>query len=108
ALVRTPPTFHFAEQGQGVEPERARLEQALAVVSAQIQRLVDGAGVASIREIFSAHLAMLGDPALREDVEARLGQGASAEAAWQAEVEAAARRQEALHDALLAERAADL
>lgn len=108
ALVRTPPTFHFAEQGQGVEPERARLEQALAVVSAQIQRLVDGAGVASIREIFSAHLAMLGDPALREDVEARLGQGASAEAAWQVEVETAARRQEALHDALLAERAADL
>lgn len=106
ALVRTPPTFDFAEQGQGVEQERARLGSALAAVAAQIQRLVDGAGVASIREIFSAHLAMLADPALREDVDARLAKGASAEAAWQVEVEAAAKRQEALHDPLLAERAA--
>ena len=108
ALVRTPLQFHFAEQGQGLEQERARLDTALAAVATQVQRLVDGAGVASIREIFSAHLAMLADPALREDVEARLGKGASAEAAWQVEVEAAARRQEALHDPLLAERAADL
>jgi len=108
ALVRTPPVFDFAEQGQGVEQERARLASALAAVAAQIQRLVDGAGMASIREIFSAHLAMLADPALREDVDARLAKGASAEAAWQGEIEAAATRQEALHDPLLAERAADL
>ncbi len=108
ALVRTPPVFTFAERGQGGDHERSRLDEALRSVAAQLQRLVDGAGVASIREIFSAHLAMLADPALREDVEARLATGASAEAAWQQEVEDAARRQEALHDPLLAERAADL
>lgn len=108
ALVRVMPRFEFAEQGAGAAAERQRLDEALAVIAAQIQRLVDGAGVASIREIFSAHLAMLDDPALREDVDARLETGASAEAAWQQEIEAAAQRQEALHDALLAERAADL
>jgi phosphocarrier protein FPr len=108
ALVRVFPRFEYAEQGQGTDVERARLDAARAVVTAQIQRLVDGAGVASIREIFSAHLAMLDDPALVEDIEARLLAGASAEAAWHGEIEAAAQRQEALHDALLAERAADL
>lgn len=108
ALVRVMPTFEFAEQGAGAAAERQRLDASLAAIAAQIQRLVDGAGVASIREIFSAHLAMLDDPALREDVDARLETGASAEAAWQQEIEAAAQRQEALHDALLAERAADL
>lgn len=108
ALVRVFPRFAYAEQGQGVDAERQRLDAARTVVSAQIQRLVDGAGVASIREIFSAHLAMLDDPALVEDIQARLLAGASAEAAWHGEIEAAAQRQEALHDALLAERAADL
>jgi phosphoenolpyruvate-protein phosphotransferase len=108
ALVRVLPRFDYAEQGQGADVERRRLDAALAAIGGEIQRMVDGAGVASIREIFSAHLAMLDDPALREDVEARLARGASAEAAWQAEIEAAAQRQEALHDALLAERAADL
>ncbi|MGQ7959596.1 phosphoenolpyruvate--protein phosphotransferase [Pseudomonas sp. SP16.1] len=108
ALVRVLPRFDYAEQGQGAETERRRLDEALATIGGEIQRMVDGAGVASIREIFSAHLAMLEDPALREDVDARLARGASAEAAWQAEIEAAAQRQEALHDALLAERAADL
>ena len=108
ALVRVLPRFDYAEQGQGAAIERRRLDQALAAIGGEIQRMVDGAGVASIREIFSAHLAMLEDPALGEDVDARLARGASAEAAWQAEIEAAAQRQEALHDALLAERAADL
>ena len=73
--MRTPPEFHFDEQGQGLEHERSRLDAALAAVASGLQRLVDGAGVASIREIFSAHLAMLDDPALREDVEARLAKG---------------------------------
>ena len=46
----------------------------------------------SIREIFSAHLAMLDDSALREDVEACLVKGASAEVVWQVEVEVVAKR----------------
>src|SRR3546814_13522276 len=51
---------------------------------------------------------MLRDPALREEVQARLQKGLSAEAAWMEEIEIAAQQQEALHDKLLAERAADL
>ena len=38
----------------------------------------------------------------------RLQKGLSAEAAWMEEIESAAQQQEALHDQLLAERAADL
>jgi phosphocarrier protein FPr len=51
---------------------------------------------------------MLDDPELTDEVDTRLKQGESAEAAWMAVIEAAARQQEALQDALLAERAADL
>ena len=51
---------------------------------------------------------MLDDPELTDEVDTRLKQGESAEAAWMAVIEAAARQQESLQDALLAERAADL
>lgn len=108
ALVRTPLALDYPQRGHGLLAERQRLEQALAQVAADIQRLVEASTDASIRDIFVTHLAMLRDPALREDVEARLLDGFSAEAAWHAETEAAAQQQEALHDALLAERAADL
>ncbi len=108
ALLRLVPTLEYAQQGQGREQERARLDQALTQIEADIQRLIDASDEASVRDIFVTHQAMLRDPALREDVDARLAQGLSAEAAWNAEIEAAAQQQEALHDALLAERAADL
>ena len=51
---------------------------------------------------------MLADPGLSDEVEQRLAQGESAAAAWMAVIDGAARQQEALHDTLLAERAADL
>lgn len=108
ALVRIPMQFDFPQQGQGAGTERERLDRALQAVDTDIQRLVEATPEAGIRDIFITHQAMLRDPALREDVEARLGQGLSAEAAWNAETEAAAQQQEGLHDALLAERAADL
>lgn len=108
ALVRTPLALDYPQRGHGLLAERQRLDSALAQVAADIQRLVEASEDASIRDIFVTHLAMLRDPALREDVEARLLDGFSAEAAWHAETEAAAQQQEALHDALLAERAADL
>lgn len=108
ALVRVPLCFDYPAQGQGVTAERERLTAALGQVDEDIQRLVESRAQANIREIFITHQAMLRDPALAEDVAARLLQGASAEAAWHAEIEAAAAQQEALHDALLAERAADL
>jgi phosphocarrier protein FPr len=76
-------------------------------VNGELQALVQRSDKA-IGEIFVTHQEMLADPALTDDVEQRLAQGESAAAAWMAVIEAAARQQEALHDALLAERAADL
>ncbi|WP_313739800.1 fused PTS fructose transporter subunit IIA/HPr protein, partial [Pseudomonas sp.] len=94
---------------RGVSPaqERQRLREALAVVDAELQALI-ARSESTIGDIFITHQEMLADPALGEEVELRLAQGESAEAAWMAVIDAAARQQEALHDALLAERAADL
>ncbi|WP_372875721.1 phosphoenolpyruvate--protein phosphotransferase [Pseudomonas sp.] len=108
ALVRVPPVLDYPQQGQGAVLEQQRLSAALEQVGADIQRLVEATAEVNIREIFITHQAMLRDPALGEDVAARLGEGFSAEAAWAGEIETAAAQQEALHDALLAERAADL
>ncbi|MDP3977142.1 MAG: phosphoenolpyruvate--protein phosphotransferase [Pseudomonas sp.] len=108
ALVRVPPVLDYPQQGQGAALEQQRLSAALEQVGADIQRVVEVTAEANIREIFITHQAMLRDPALGEDVAARLGEGLSAEAAWAGEIETAAAQQEALHDALLAERAADL
>ena len=108
ALVRRLPSLTYSQTGQDAALERDRLDAALAAIEADIQHLVEATEDANVREIFITHQAMLRDPALREDVEMRLAQGASAEAAWIGEIETAAQQQEALHDALLAERAADL
>ncbi|MFB4370599.1 MULTISPECIES: phosphoenolpyruvate--protein phosphotransferase [unclassified Pseudomonas] len=108
AFVRRMPKLDYPERGESVAAERQRLDEALQHIDGEIQRLVERSEEASIREIFVTHQAMLRDPALREDVEARLASGASAQAAWIGEIEAAAAQQESLHDALLAERAADL
>ncbi|MFC0709034.1 phosphoenolpyruvate--protein phosphotransferase [Azorhizophilus paspali] len=108
ALVRTPLELDYPQRGQGMLVELQRLDSALAQVTADIQRLIDDSEEVNVREIFITHQAMLRDPTLREDVNARLADGFSAEAAWSVETEAVARQQEALHDALLAERAADL
>ncbi|MGE7990240.1 phosphoenolpyruvate--protein phosphotransferase [Pseudomonas sp. NPDC089554] len=94
-------------RGESPSHERQRLQQALAAVQAELQTLVQRSDKA-IAEIFVTHQEMLADPALGDEVALRLAQGESAAAAWMAVIDAAARQQEALHDALLAERAADL
>lgn len=94
-------------RGESPTQERSKLRQALEAVNADLHTLVQRSDKA-IGEIFVTHQEMLADPALSDDVDQRLAQGESAAAAWMAVIEAAARQQEALHDALLAERAADL
>lgn len=95
-------------RGESPAAERARLQQALVDVRNNIDGLIQRSKAKAIREIFVTHLEMLDDPALTDDVDNRLKQGESAAAAWMSVIEAAARQQESLHDALLAERAADL
>lgn len=107
AHVRIERQFDYPLRGESCAQERARLRAALAAVDAELQILVQRSDKA-IGEIFITHQEMLADPALGDEVDLRLAQGESAAAAWMAVIEAAASQQEALRDALLAERAADL
>ncbi|PYB81755.1 phosphoenolpyruvate--protein phosphotransferase [Pseudomonas soli] len=107
AHVQVERDIDYPLRGESPAQERARLRQAIDTVHADLQALVQRSDKA-IGEIFVTHQEMLADPALTDDVELRLAQGESAAAAWMAVIESAARQQEALHDALLAERAADL
>lgn len=108
ALVRVPQALDYPAEGKGERHERQRLDDALQAVAADIQAVVDECQETDVRDILLMHQAMLSDPALRDDIQVRLAADASAEAAWSAEIDNAAKQQEALHDALLAERAADL
>ncbi|WP_444757109.1 phosphoenolpyruvate--protein phosphotransferase [Pseudomonas sp. A014] len=107
AHVRIERQIDYPLRGESCAQERARLRAALAAVDAELQTLVQRSDKA-IGEIFITHQEMLADPALGDEVDLRLAQGESAAAAWMAVIEAAASQQEALRDALLAERAADL
>jgi phosphocarrier protein FPr len=107
-LVRKPQVIDYPKRGESPAAELQRLDAALDKVHAEIGALIEESQVASIRDIFTTHQAMLKDPALREEVQVRLQKGLSAEAAWMEEIDSAAQQQEALHDKLLAERAADL
>ena len=107
-LVRKPQVIDYPKRGESPAAELQRLDAALDKVHAEIGTLIEESQVASIRDIFTTHQAMLKDPALREEVQVRLQKGLSAEAAWMEEIDSAAQQQEALHDKLLAERAADL
>lgn len=100
--------FEFAELGESAEVECQRLDEARAAISSEIEALVQRTQVKAIRDIFVTHQALLEDPELAAEVQARLAEGASAEAAWNQVIERVAGEQEALRDALLAERAADL
>ena len=108
AHIQVPQTFDFPLRGESPAIERGRLQQALDEVRQEIEGLIQRSQAKAIREIFITHQEMLDDPELTDEVDARLKQGESAEAAWMAVIDAAARQQESLHDALLAERAADL
>ena len=108
AHVRVVRAFDYPARGETPASERKHLHQALAQVRAEIEVLVQRSEVKAIREIFVTHLEMLADPALGDEVEARLQRGESAAAAWAGVIAAAAAQQESLQDALLAERAADL
>ncbi|GAC1029495.1 phosphoenolpyruvate--protein phosphotransferase [Pseudomonas sp. No.21] len=108
AHVRVVRAFDYPARGETPASERKHLHQALAQVRAEIEVLVQRSEVKAIREIFVTHLEMLADPALGDEVEARLQRGESAAAAWAGVIGTAAAQQESLQDALLAERAADL
>ncbi|WP_193452704.1 phosphoenolpyruvate--protein phosphotransferase [Pseudomonas nitroreducens] len=108
AYVQVARAFEFAVRGESADVERQRLDEARMAISGEIGALVGRSQVKEIRDIFGTHQALLDDPELLDEVQARLAEGASAEAAWSQVIERVAGEQEALRDALLAERAADL
>lgn len=108
AHIQVQQAIDYPLRGESAANERQRLQQALGEVREDIQGLIQRSQAKAIREIFITHLEMLDDPELVDEVQARLQQGESAEAAWMSVIESAARQQESLQDALLAERAADL
>lgn len=108
AHIQVPQVFDYPLRGESAAAERQRLHMALSEVRTDIQGLIERSQAKAIREIFITHQEMLDDPELTDEVDTRLKQGESAEAAWMSVIEAAAKQQEALQDALLAERAADL
>jgi len=108
AHIQVLQAIDYPLRGESAAIERERLKQALSDVRRDIQGLIERSKAKAIREIFITHQEMLDDPDLTDEVDTRLKQGESAEAAWMAVIEAAAKQQESLQDALLAERAADL
>ncbi|MFK3794322.1 phosphoenolpyruvate--protein phosphotransferase [Pseudomonas piscis] len=108
AHVQVQQAIDYPLRGESPAIERQRLQQALGEVREDIQGLIQRSQAKAIREIFITHLEMLDDPELVDEVDTRLKQGESAEAAWMSVIESAARQQESLQDSLLAERAADL
>lgn len=108
AHVQLQQHFDYPLRGESPSHEQQRLEAALLQVRNDIEALIRRSEVSAIREIFVTHQEMLADPGLAEEVGLRLRQGESAPAAWLAVIDTAARQQESLQDALLAERAADL
>ncbi|MBW1247490.1 phosphoenolpyruvate--protein phosphotransferase [Pseudomonas tolaasii] len=108
AHIQIQQVFDYPLRGESAAIERQRLHAALTDVRGDIQGLIARSTSKAIREIFITHQEMLDDPELTDEVDTRLKQGESAEAAWMSVIEAAAKQQESLQDALLAERAADL
>ncbi|MCA0369370.1 MAG: phosphoenolpyruvate--protein phosphotransferase [Proteobacteria bacterium] len=93
--------------GQGVEIERAALEDALCVVRDRLDQAATE-GAVQQRAIAQAHRGLLDDPALTQDAIAHMGVGRSAAYGWRETLQAAAALFRDLGDPRMAERADDL
>ncbi|MBN9465163.1 phosphoenolpyruvate--protein phosphotransferase [Brevundimonas sp.] len=93
--------------GEGVEIERAALENALCVVRDRLDQAATE-GAVQQRAIAQAHRGLLDDPALTQDAIAHIGAGRSAAYAWRETLQTAAGLFRDLGDPRMAERADDL
>ena len=99
------------ETGAGVDPERRRLADAIAIAQGQLGAL--RAQLHTKREpakaaIFAAHEELISDPDLLEIAESAIAKGKSAAFAWKKAVTTHADRLAGLRNQLLAQRANDL
>ena len=108
AFVMRDKKYDYALISQNPSQEKQRLEQAVLTVKQSLQQLIDTASSKEIRQIFTAHLALLDDSELFNQVFVNLQKNMTAENAWHSHVEKTAKIQESLDNKLLAERAMDL
>ena len=104
-LVR--PVVHFEEYAVDSALERKRLHEAVAATRSDIEAERAEAGE-SQGEILLAHRIILEDPLLVTEAEKWIGQGKSADWAWQAAARACEEQIRSLKSGLLAGRAADI
>ncbi|MBC3376819.1 phosphoenolpyruvate--protein phosphotransferase [Pseudomonas sp. SWRI92] len=97
--------------GHDIEEQRQRLRQALEHVSGDIRLTLENAKARrhdNEQAIFSAHLALLEDPALLDAAYVSIDQGDAATHAWSRSIDAQCQVLRQLGSPLLAERANDL
>jgi phosphoenolpyruvate-protein phosphotransferase len=95
-----------AEQGRGVDEERAALKDACAIVCARLEANAQMEGAAGA--IARAHIGLLEDEELNAAADAEIEHGRSAARAWQIATAAAAQALRSADNPLLRERIADL
>lgn len=103
-----PQHFDYEHSASDSAAERSKLDAAIACVKEDLAKVVSQAESKAVRQIFTAHTALLDDPELLLHVHEDLQQNRSAPAAWYGRIEELAKEQESLNNPLLAERAADL
>ncbi|GAB1645409.1 phosphoenolpyruvate--protein phosphotransferase [Krasilnikovia sp. MM14-A1259] len=117
--VATGPARHLAPAvpdlpdlpSQDPGTERRRIEDAVAAVRTELTRVRDATARDAgdpLAAIFDAHLLLLDDAALLDDVRDRIGHGHAAPQAWSAAADAVAAGFDALPDPYLTARAADV
>lgn len=108
AFVKRKVTFDFPEFAENSPSQKQHLAQAIAGVKADLATLIQTATAQNIKDIFTAHIALLDDPDVQSEVNARIDTGLSAPMAWSRYIDQTATAQAQLKDQLMAERADDL
>lgn len=108
AFVKRKLQFNFSELAHDKTLEKQQLDQAISAVKADLATLIDTASSQNIKDIFTAHIAIMDDPEVQSEVNARIDTGLSAPMAWSRYIDQTATAQSQLKNSLLAERADDL
>jgi len=98
--------IEIAEEGEGIEIERSKLDSALARVRDEMR--TESAAPGPRGAVIGAQLALLDDPALADAARSELASGTSAAAAWRKATEAQSAVLLASGDRRIVERAEDL
>src|SRR5699024_2847114 len=101
--IDAPVVFEYPQWASDSEAQAAALTAASQQANSSLSQM--NASYPQAQALLEMQRELLADPSLRCGAQCRIKQGQSAAAAWWAEIEAAAFRQQANQDKLLAERA---